>query len=241
MVLKAWPEVAKEKDGDQRTPLHVALRRNCSVEVIDLILKAWPEVAKEKDHEGITPLHVALEKKCSVEAIDLLLKAWPEAVMEGDYTSNMSPPHMALRRDYSVEVIDLVLKAWPEAVKEKEKGDDGMTPMLVVIENKCFMDVLETLVLCDLPIKHSEEPLDNSHVYSWTSLHDAAKKVDPETVMSLVTKVFAKYPTQARQLVFSKDESGREAISIANVRVRALMWKHILFLDRFDIGRPMHK
>jgi len=48
MVLKAYPEAAREKDRDGRTPLHrICGNERASLEMLSMVLKAYPEAARE--------------------------------------------------------------------------------------------------------------------------------------------------------------------------------------------------
>eukprot|EP00957_Ditylum_brightwellii_P034181 2590169-Ditylum_brightwellii.AAC.1 len=48
VLLKSWPDAAKEKDSDGNTPLHIACMEGAQLKAVAALLQAWPDAAKEK-------------------------------------------------------------------------------------------------------------------------------------------------------------------------------------------------
>eukprot|EP00957_Ditylum_brightwellii_P023103 1743052-Ditylum_brightwellii.AAC.1 len=65
LLLREWPDAAKEKDALGKTPLHCACEKSTPLEVISLLLKAYPEAAEIKDNDGKIPLHYECENGAS--------------------------------------------------------------------------------------------------------------------------------------------------------------------------------
>ncbi|MFN9981424.1 MAG: ankyrin repeat domain-containing protein, partial [bacterium] len=71
-ILQKYPEAVKVQNKYGSLPLHVALQKKASNEIITMIFEANPEATKEQDNDGSLPLHVALQKKASNEIITMI-------------------------------------------------------------------------------------------------------------------------------------------------------------------------
>eukprot|EP00957_Ditylum_brightwellii_P123910 9445132-Ditylum_brightwellii.AAC.1 len=136
VVLKAYPEAAREKDYWDRTPLHLICgNRRASLEMVSMMMKAYPEAAREKDIHGCTPLHLICgNRRTSLGTLIAVLNAWPEATRKKDILGG-TPLHLICgNRRASLEMLSTVLKAYPEAAREKDNR--GSTPLHIMCVNK---------------------------------------------------------------------------------------------------------
>eukprot|EP01046_Picozoa_sp_COSAG06_P030772 COSAG06_NODE_2946_length_6041_cov_16.046914_2_plen_1368_part_00 len=125
-MLKAHPGACKEKDSDQNTPLHLALKNKAPAEVTLVVLKAFPGACKEKDSTQSTPLRYALAYQAPAEVTLALLAAHPDACKEKD-SYQRTPLHLALYYKAPAEVTLALLAAHPGVCKEKDS--DQKTPL----------------------------------------------------------------------------------------------------------------
>jgi ankyrin repeat protein len=123
-LLHLYPNAAEvEKDKSGWMPLHVALKKKASPDIITMIFKAFPKAAEVRDSWGSLPLHCALLRLASVDVINVLLKAYPEAA-EVPMIGGWLPLHYALLQEASKDVINMLYKAYPKAVQvQNEYGN----------------------------------------------------------------------------------------------------------------------
>ena len=87
-----------------RLPLHWAVMKQASAEVVTALLDAHPEGAKVKDHpEGRLPLHWAAEKKASAAVVTALLDAHRDGAKVRDRLDRL-PLHLAFRTNAEAAV-----------------------------------------------------------------------------------------------------------------------------------------
>jgi ankyrin repeat protein len=75
-ILQEFPDSAKTQFHDGELPLHVALERNCTVDILRVLIDAYPtalEVRSRRYGENL-PLHVACKNNHSVDVISLLIE-----------------------------------------------------------------------------------------------------------------------------------------------------------------------
>eukprot|EP00984_Skeletonema_dohrnii_P008451 scaffold3107_cov77-Skeletonema_dohrnii-CCMP3373.AAC.11 len=108
-------------------PLHEAIERRVSDEVILLLLEACPQAAATKDLHGALPLHLAIRNRASDKVILLLLEACPQAAAKKDQHKAL-PLHRAFKGDTmcSEKVIKALFNAYPGAASEKNKWTENL-------------------------------------------------------------------------------------------------------------------
>ena len=85
MLLKAYPDAARERNRCELLPLHVACEcphGSMHPDVVRMVLDAYPAAAAEKDSTGNLPLHLATKHGACVEVVGMLLKAHRDAARE---------------------------------------------------------------------------------------------------------------------------------------------------------------
>eukprot|EP00811_Abedinium_folium_P036528 NODE_9228_length_1438_cov_5.930587.p1 GENE.NODE_9228_length_1438_cov_5.930587~~NODE_9228_length_1438_cov_5.930587.p1 ORF type:complete len:427 (+),score=55.06 NODE_9228_length_1438_cov_5.930587:1-1281(+) len=219
MLVKAYPNAAKEQDGGRMLPLHRALMWRASDTVIEMLFKAHPDAVKEKDGDGMLPLHLALEK-ASDTVIEMLFAPHPDAAKDKG-GGGMLPPHRVLKHQASDTVIEMLFKAHPDAVKEK--GGDGMLPLHLALKHQASDTVIEMLLTAHpdavkekdghgmLPLHYGMLPLHRAFKI-WKGL---PRDVACECQASIIEMLVKAYPNAA------KEQDGGRMLPLH----RALMWR----------------
>jgi ankyrin repeat protein len=86
-VLNANPDATKVKMNDGWLPLHVALKRKASSDVIKMLVEAYSEAVKVKNKEGNLPFHYALHWEADPDVIEMLLCTYQKLVIETIFAS----------------------------------------------------------------------------------------------------------------------------------------------------------
>jgi len=113
--------------------LHLGLRRNAPMHVIEAILDANPGAIHKREYKGMLPLHLACHLGMDTKVINLLCKAYPEAAKRADF-SGLLPIHIACKiKNPSIEVVTYLLKLNPSSLHEKD--NDGLLPQEYLADN----------------------------------------------------------------------------------------------------------
>jgi ankyrin repeat protein len=88
-------------------PLHTAITRECSFEMIQLLLDHFPQACQFADKNGNLPMHLALQYNMSKEVIQMLVDAYPTACMIESYALEY-PLQVAYQNRASMDVIKLL-------------------------------------------------------------------------------------------------------------------------------------
>jgi hypothetical protein len=88
------PEATKEATKVQnnyfgRLPLHNALHREASNELIKMLFEANPDATKVQTKDGDLPLHYALRYEASDDIIRMIYDAYPEAISVPDHVGTL--------------------------------------------------------------------------------------------------------------------------------------------------------
>mmetsp|Transcript_20523 Transcript_20523/g.29770 ORF Transcript_20523/g.29770 Transcript_20523/m.29770 type:complete len:551 (+) Transcript_20523:78-1730(+) len=212
LLLEQYPDAAKEKDNEDKTPMHWACLRgfNGSTEHVSKLLDCYPDALGEKDHCGMTPLHCACHFgtcvrfanfKASLENLSLLLKRYPDAAKEKDHLGRM-PLHWACFRGFSTSVqhILLILECCPHALGERDY--DGKTPLHLACSGDAPLEVILILIeKCPKAIRvrdnKERSPLDIYEVrrYSEERTSQYAQK---HKILSYVFQIFGERTKRVR-------------------------------------------
>jgi len=60
--IKIFPESVKHTCGEG-LPLHIAIKQECSDDIINTLLRSYPDGVLVKNYYGESPLHIAIQKK----------------------------------------------------------------------------------------------------------------------------------------------------------------------------------
>jgi len=120
LLLRSWPDAAKEKDDNGQTMLHYAFTNRLKsnrynwthpqvkeiLDVISVLLRSCPDAIKERDRFGRTPLYYACAayRVVPLKAILLLLHTWLETTKENRNSSDLD----SMKIYASPEVRDLL-------------------------------------------------------------------------------------------------------------------------------------
>jgi ankyrin repeat protein len=125
LLLKEYPEAAKEKQKDGWLPLHLVAQFMGGAEglqAMQLLLEEYPQTAKEKISDGWLPLHLVAHFKGGAEglhAMQLLLTEYPQAAEEKESNGNLPIHHLCWNESATLEMVRELLSAYPQGIKEK--------------------------------------------------------------------------------------------------------------------------
>ena len=193
----AW---LKEKSGDGRTPLHLALENNAPEVVTTALLEAWPGAAKEKDRWGDTPLQYALHYKAPEAVVMALIAAWPDAVKVKNELGS-TPLYVAIQNNAPEAVVMALLAACPDAVKEQDGIGD--TLLIYALQNKATEAVAMALFEA-----WPDAAKEKSGRYGNTPLHHALVHNAPEAVLTALLTAWT-------DAVKEKNNTGNTPLHIA--------------------------
>jgi len=118
-ILKLYPKSpVTVKDADGTLPLHIALRTDASLDIIQMIFEAYPEAVQETDFYGDLPLHIALKIGAHPNIVLMLCERYPEATKVQNKSED-SPLHISLDKRSSSDVINYLFEKYSEAVQIK--------------------------------------------------------------------------------------------------------------------------
>eukprot|EP00984_Skeletonema_dohrnii_P037813 scaffold40312_cov155-Skeletonema_dohrnii-CCMP3373.AAC.1 len=125
-VLEAYTDAVKDTVSNDSSPLplHLAILKKRSHDVINAIIDVYPEGAAVRmkwQREEKLPLSYALTSGVSDDVVLAILSAYPDAAKEKSayyYGLVMLPLHFAIRERRSHEMVKALLDAYPGAVKE---------------------------------------------------------------------------------------------------------------------------
>jgi len=146
-ILHAFPDACTHYDMyfPQRKipPLHAALRRRCSHDIIREIVTKCPSSCMKKDHSGRLPLHLAIMKNTRDDDILALIRANASACAVPDMDGSV-PLALAIAHAKSYEVIDELLKAYPKGIKCHD--NEGYFPLHVAVKVHPSVTVIKRLI-----------------------------------------------------------------------------------------------
>ena len=137
---------AAVKDEFGYLPMHLALRKNCSLNRLYLLLiDANPQAIRERDPTGHLPLHLACMNNTTLLTLfRILIEAGPEALMERDPGGDL-PIHATIRHRCPKELVFELMKANPDTVEMTDK--DGNLPLHMAIRFNPDAYLIERLLL----------------------------------------------------------------------------------------------
>lgn len=102
-------------------PLHVALRRNAPVKVVQALLNANPSAVYRREYYGMLPLHVSCDLGLDIQVVELLCEAYQDATRQPDL-GGMLPLHLACAspKTRRPAVVTYLLSVNPKAMHAKD-------------------------------------------------------------------------------------------------------------------------
>jgi ankyrin repeat protein len=152
-IVEARPHVLRERGVDGWLPIHHAINRYNSPEVIRYLLKQWPESIKEAlTYDGCyLPMHLACfvakvdateeEGEVMLQNVRVLYELWPESLQQREEGDGCLPLHLA----EDARRVRFLVRAWPHAVRERNSR--GLLPLHFAVGDRRTFDAIECLVM----------------------------------------------------------------------------------------------
>ncbi len=118
-ILRASPQMAREKDGWNQLPLHIACGQSQDARVVAALIEAYPDAVHITGPLNYLPLHTACYKKASLDIVQQLLAAWPASVSERTASKKL-PFHVAITGGAGADVIKALIVALPDSVRDRD-------------------------------------------------------------------------------------------------------------------------
>ena len=136
--------IESNPDKTGHTALHIAIRNNASIGVIQALLRS-PRILDVSDHRGNTALHLACTCKYQIDPIQLLREILQTAphIVNRDNAQGKTALHVALEHKADLEMLTLLVAAAPESVLKKACGS---TPLIVALQYNAPLPVYQLLV-----------------------------------------------------------------------------------------------
>lgn len=129
-LVAAYPEALRDRDTTfRRTPLHFALLKCASAEVVAFLIKSDLDrvAARSKDRVGRLPLHYAMCSHSSLGTVEMLCNAFPLAAREQD-VNGWLPFHVGCAYGMSQDLFLYLYKIYPDALYTTTTRGD-LTPL----------------------------------------------------------------------------------------------------------------
>lgn len=126
-------------------PLHIALSRGASLNVIQLLFSHGPSISTRQNMHGETPLLVAVRHGASKSVLEFLLQANSRPVVMCDRHFNV-PLHVACQKRCSLSIIVMIVNYFPQAVHFV--NFHGQTP-LQLLQHRTRPITREDEEICD--------------------------------------------------------------------------------------------
>jgi len=107
-------------------PLHIAVSKGASLDVVQLLTFQNPNALTKKDKNGNTPLNIAIKNKAKVEILYFFLAENISLAAMLDNRSN-SPLHIACMYGCCEDIVETLLLSFPAALYLKNR--DGRSPL----------------------------------------------------------------------------------------------------------------
>jgi len=119
--LQASPQEVQQEDSSTLLPLHIALMKMASPDLVLALLAAHPEGARAETRELEFPIHLALGwGELSDDVVLGLLHAYPDGAKRRN-SWGILPLHIALRKA-AHRVVPELLEAFPEAANDEDSA-----------------------------------------------------------------------------------------------------------------------
>jgi hypothetical protein len=151
LILDAYPEAAKVKDSDGWYPIHKAVEKKCSLEVITKLdevfedglleifkgkllydIEKYPQFATQEYSNGQYLIHKAIGKKLSFEVIKKIVNAHEDGLSK-EFQGDL-PLHIAMNQNYDCRAILYLIEKYPQSMTVTNQL--GQYPIELLMANK---------------------------------------------------------------------------------------------------------
>ena len=80
-LVQQYPDSLKEKDNQEKLPLHYACENNAPPQVLEFMVQQYPDSVMEKDKDDLLPLHYACDKDAPLQVLEFLVQQYPDALL----------------------------------------------------------------------------------------------------------------------------------------------------------------
>ena len=179
--LKYYPEAVRHEDKQGLLPVHSAICRTVSKDIIQLLLEyQWmPQTPLEG---ALSDPALKTDLKQLTKMVQIILSAYPDVVQQRDKNGCM-PLHLACHTNAPIAVIRTLLEKNPDAVRETD--NQGRTPLHLACTGLASREVIELLLVeCPALVREKDS---QGHL----PLHTICR-YGPS--MEVVELIFQKYP-----------------------------------------------
>lgn len=126
-LIVAYPEAAtKIEQGQNRIPLHIAVKSRVSEEAIRFLIQSYPDGVRKMDLLGRIPLHYAVSNHLPTSIVRSLVEACPGSLGAVD-NLDWTPLHVAAYVGASTDIVSFLVQSRPDIVATKNNA--GWTPL----------------------------------------------------------------------------------------------------------------
>ncbi|KAG7356299.1 ankyrin repeat domain protein [Nitzschia inconspicua] len=122
-LLQEQPDLAKQQDEFDNTPLHSAIGFQCPDDLLLKLLQTHPEACQTHGTDDWLPLHVAAMWGVSQNVMEALILAYPYALDDSGQNSHKgrSPRHFSGRFEHNRALLERSTEEW-EQIKAERNG-----------------------------------------------------------------------------------------------------------------------
>ena len=115
LILDAYPDAAKVKHSDGWYPIHKAIEKKCSLEVITKLIDVY-EDGLSKEFKGDLPLHIAMNQNYDCKAILYLIEKYPQSMTVTNQLGQY-PIELLMANKYPTYIVCQCLHVFRESMK----------------------------------------------------------------------------------------------------------------------------
>ncbi|KAF0696832.1 Aste57867_12433 [Aphanomyces stellatus] len=234
----------------------------CKLEIVRVLVNHGTTDVNKTDDDGYTALHVAAQAG-STDIVEALLDSASIAVNR-ENNNKMSALDVAILETY-YETAEMILRT-PTCIcnriyngpKERQRKVSEVVQnskreqklLLECMDKHLTYEAAMKLLLLDLPVELNDGHLvtRSSYSYSWTTFMDVSRAVSSKIRIQVVQSILAAQEFSSvteeflHEMVFAKDQHGREVIQITDQETRKYLYDLLFFCGRYQIfgGPPVH-
>ena len=230
-LLKYYPQGAEVKDERfGRIPLLTAIRRQLSLEYVELIEHYYPleKAAKEQDHQGAMAIHYTLKYKYDVGFFIKILHAYPDIV----YLSDLALYHDdKIDKRYNDDDDDHVHKELKFILDVKKLVGKQLLHYAIEDLNSAPEYVSE-IIMYTMPYR-TDGSYNDQHNFTWTYLLSELNDRYEATVIDVLNRYHGSVDI-IRSLTDVPNEQGIRARDCATQLCRLRLLERLYFYKRYE-------